>query len=132
MASVFPSPLCDLAAHHNVVFVRDLRLTMLIGILPHEKTQPQEVVINIEFYVREHVLPISGDIGDFLDYSVAVSGIREMAAARHRGLLEEFIHEIADYCLRFDPVESVCVQIEKTQVLPDAISAGIRIVKAAH
>jgi dihydroneopterin aldolase len=108
------------------VVIDDLRLSLFIGVHEHEKRARQEVSITIYMLVAEPAASRSDALADVVSYSDVVAGLKERAkSARHVNLVETFAEEVADLALADARVESVVVDVRKTQIIPEAKGVGV-------
>ena len=107
--------------------MRDLAVSALLGIYPHEKTTPQRVLVSVDLSVEEGDGPLHDDIGNVVSYEVVVRRIEAIAAEGHIGLAETLAERIAEACLADRRVASAKVRVEKPDVFPNARSVGIEI-----
>lgn len=120
-----PAPSLD---GHRCLVIHRLRLNLLIGILEHEKTAPQEVVVTIYMYIRETGRARSTDIADYVSYADVVERLRALAASgRHIPLVENLAEEIADIVLADTRVARTVIDIRKTEIIPDCDGVGVII-----
>ena len=121
------APAAATAQAYSRIFIRDLRVDMLIGVYDHEKTATQPVTVNIE---ADFNAPQNwrGDTYDnAVCYDTITQAVRKMATSGHVNLVETFAEYIADFCLQDKRVTAVTVRVEKTAVFADAQSAGVEI-----
>lgn len=112
------------------VGIRDLVLSMLVGVHEFERHAPQRVSISVELALD---FPESG----FADgqyrtvycYETLVARIRELAAAGHVVLVETFAERVADLALSDPRVCRVSVTVEKCDILPECAGVGATIEK---
>lgn len=116
----------------NKVFISGLRFDCIIGILPQERVQAQEIVIDVEADCpgleqagREHNLDCS------LDYAALTEVIRDYVTARRAGLLEELAAELADLIMEKFHTPRVWLRLAKTQAVPGTAAVGIEFCKKA-
>jgi|TARA_B100000315_G_scaffold35070_1_gene29730 dihydroneopterin aldolase len=115
------------SAPHYRIFVRDLVLTGLIGIHSHEQDQPQRIRFNVDILTEDKCDATSDDIANVVSYEDVVSGIKDLLARGHVGLVETLAEEIADMCLDDGRVRVVRVRVEKLDVFDEAASVGVEI-----
>jgi FolB domain-containing protein len=121
-APMFPPP------GRRCIVVGDLRLEFFIGVLAHEKKARQEVSITIHMIVAEAASVRSDALADHVSYADVVAKLRERAkSTRHTHLVETLAEETADLALADPRVESVVVDVRKTQIIPEAKSVGVII-----
>ncbi len=111
----------------NIIFVRDLRIDMHVGIYAHEKNKKQPVIINADIYLDNSTRWINDDIRQTLSYEEIDSRIQKISEKQHFNLLETFLEYIAREFLSIDVVRSIDIGIEKPSIMKNARSAGVRI-----
>ena len=116
------------------VFVRDLTLTARIGVHPHERDAPQRVRINLDLAVDDdgaRAMSRAGagrdELSRVVDYEALADRVRALAGAGHTQLVETLAERIAEVCLHDSRVHSARVRVEKLDVFPDAVSAGVEV-----
>lgn len=120
----------DQAIRH--VFLRDLVLPASIGVYPHEHAARQRVRINVDLGVTDDAA-LSGiavgrdELARVVDYEKVADKVRALVASGHVRLAETLAERIADACLADGRVQLARVRIEKLDIFPDAVSAGVEI-----
>ena len=110
------------------VVIDDLRLRFFVGVHAHEKQARQQVSITIHMYVADAGPTRSDDLADHVSYADVVAKLRERAkSTRHVNLVETLAEEVADMALADSRVESVVVDVRKTEVVPEAKGVGVII-----
>lgn len=113
---------------HRCVVISNLRLPFFIGVFEHEKKAPQEVVITVKMYVPEAGRAVSTDIADYVSYADVVDGIKAIADSKdHIELVETLAEKIADIALNDKRVAHVLVDVQKSQIIPEAEGVGVII-----
>jgi FolB domain-containing protein len=122
-ASILPPP------GQRCVVVDDLRLAVFIGVHDYEKAARQEVSITLHMFVRDDVATArNDDLADHVSYADVVARLKERAkATRHINLVETLAEEAADFALADARVESVVVDVRKTEIIPEAKGVGVII-----
>jgi FolB domain-containing protein len=122
-ASIMPPP------GQRCIVVDDLRLAFFIGVHEHEKQARQEVSITLHMFVADDAAASrSDDLADHVSYSDVVAKLKERAkAVRHTNLVETLAEEAADFALADARVESVVVDVRKTEIVPEAKGVGVII-----
>ncbi|MDP7543999.1 MAG: dihydroneopterin aldolase, partial [Alphaproteobacteria bacterium] len=72
------------------------------------------------------------DIANVVSYEDVISGIKDLLARGHVGLVETLAEEIADICLDDGRVRVVRVRVEKLDVFDEAVSVGVEIERQSH
>jgi FolB domain-containing protein len=121
-ASIMPPP------GQRCIVIDDLRLDLFIGVHEHEKRARQQVSITIHMFVPDTGPSRSDNLADHVSYADVVARLKERAgSARHTNLVETLAEEAADFALADPRVESVVVDVRKTQIVPEARSVGVII-----
>jgi FolB domain-containing protein len=122
-ASILPPP------GQRCIVVDDLRLDVFIGVHEHEKLARQQVSITLHMFVRDDAATArSDDLADHVSYADVIAGLKERASSRrHTELVETLAEEVADLALVDGRVESVVVDVRKTQIIPEAKGVGVII-----
>jgi FolB domain-containing protein len=109
------------------IIIKDLRVTGIIGIYEHERTAPQEILINIVLFTDIHKTAQTDDIADCVDYEKVADKIKAHAETSKRLTVEALTEDIARLCLETPGVERADVRVEKTQAIPYTGSVGVEI-----
>jgi len=122
-ASILPPP------GQRCIVVDDLRLDVFIGVHEHEKLARQQVSITLHMFVRDDAATArSDDLADHVSYADVIARLKERASSRrHTHLVETLAEEVADLALVDGRVESVVVDVRKTQIIPEAKGVGVII-----
>jgi dihydroneopterin aldolase len=112
------------------IFLRDLRVDMLLGIYDHEKSNSQPVVINVEADVDLPELGWQSDEHEHVVcYEKLSNMIKEIASSGHFNLVETLAERIAQDAMNNPMISAVKIRIEKVAVFKDAYSAGVEIIR---
>lgn len=119
------------------VFLRDMILPARIGIYPHEQASAQRVRINVDLAVREAPPPpadkpltVRQELARVVDYAKVANEVRAIVGAQHVRLVETLAERIAAACLLDPRVRLARIRVEKLDVFPDAVAAGVEIERA--
>lgn len=125
--------IADAALALRHVFVRDLVLRGRVGVHAHERDREQRIRVNLDLGVRDPDAPMSrpaaghDDLARVVDYEGLAEGVRRLVAGGHINLVETLAERIAEHCLMDERVVSARVCVEKLDVFPDAVSAGVEV-----
>ena len=110
------------------VFIKNLLVPGIVGINPEERTNPQEVLVNVTMWVDLRPAAQSDDIADAVNYRTVAKAIIAHIEQGSPMLVERLVTEIAAICLDADArVAEVEVEVEKPGALRFADSVGVRI-----
>ena len=109
------------------ILIKDLHLRTIIGINDEERTDRQDVLINLIVETDTRPAGQSDDIADAVNYRTLTKEIIELVETSRFLLVERLAEEIARLCLSDVRVERVSVTVEKPQALRFARSVGVSI-----
>ncbi len=109
------------------VFVRDLEVQAVVGVLEHEKLAPQKLVISVDLTVREGEEGLEDRLENVVCYGNVVDNIKAIIARGHVNLIETLADMIAESALADRRVLAAKVRIEKPDIIPECQSVGIEI-----
>ena len=104
-----------------------LRFNANLGILDHEKTAPQPILVDAELNLgAQPLLPSDDDITHVLDYRKVRRIIIDECTAQHVNLLESLIGKLALRLMQLPGVVGVRVKIAKLEIFDDC-EVAIRV-----
>ena len=105
----------------NCLRIVDLELVCIIGILPHERTQAQRLVLHAELDVdfslakAEASAVVSG-----VDYAAVAAYLKESAMLGQFGLLEDLLNDLAyGVMAKFPALWGLTLRASKPDILQD-------------
>ena len=113
----------------DYVIIRELRVTCIVGVLPAERSTPQEVVASLAVGTDTARAARSGELADTIDYAALAERARELIVAGRYRLLETMAEDLADCVLRDPLATSARVTIRKPAAVAGARDAGVEIVR---
>ena len=108
------------------IHIKDLLCRAIIGTLPEERVQKQDVIINIILF-SDHNPAASDDLADAIDYRDIIGPAIALTETSQFFLIEKLALEIMKLCFTDSRVERAIVSIEKPRAVPYAVSAGVTI-----
>lgn len=97
-----------------------LRFDANLGVLDHEKTAPQPIMVDAELNIgSQPLLPSDDDLMHVLDYRRVRTIIIEECTAQHVNLLETLIGKLCKRLLDLPGVLGVRVRIAKLEIFDD-------------
>jgi dihydroneopterin aldolase len=107
-------------AGHQTLALTGLRFDANLGILEHEKIDPQPIQVDAELNLgSQAVLPSDDDIMHVLDYRKVRKIIIEECTAEHVNLLETLIGKLSNRLMQLPGVLGVRVKIAKLEIFED-------------
>ncbi len=111
------------------IHIRDLLLRCIVGINEHERTQKQDVVVNVEMWVNVSEAVRSDDVSKTVDYKEVNKQIITAVEGSSYFLIESLASKIAEVCLANSKVRKVRVEVEKPGALRFARSVGVELTR---
>ncbi|MFZ4720100.1 MAG: 2-amino-4-hydroxy-6-hydroxymethyldihydropteridine diphosphokinase [Ilumatobacteraceae bacterium] len=106
------------------ILIDDLRVTTIIGALPHEREIAQPLRFDLSIGVDLHQAGLTDELNDTVHYGLVCERIVEMARESKDILLERLAAKAADVVLEFDLVEQVEVRLTKLRPpLPEDVQS---------
>jgi len=114
------------------VFLRDMVLPASIGIYPHEHRSPQRIRVNVDLGVDDETMMKGEMVGPdelprVVDYEKLAIQVRAIVGDGHVRLVETLAERIASACLQDPRVRMARIRVEKLDIFPDSVSAGVEI-----
>ncbi len=111
----------------QILTLTGLRFDANLGILDHEKTSPQPILVDAELNLgTQDLLPHDDDITHVLDYRKVRKIIIDECTAEHVNLLESLIGKLAHRLMLLPGVLGVRVKIAKLEIFDDC-DVAIRV-----
>lgn len=111
------------------VFINDLLVRGVIGISDRERSQPQDIVVNIVLYTDISKGAATDKIEDCVNYRTIAKAIIVHIEKNSRYTVEALATDIAELCLNTDGVEKVRVKVEKPGAVRFSKSVGVEITR---
>lgn len=112
------------------IYIRDLRLRCIVGIYPEERTNKQDVLINVTMWCDLRRAAETDQIEDTVNYKFVKKGIAALVEGSDYLLIERMAGAIADLCLKEAGVEQVQVTVDKPGALRFARSVAVEITRS--
>jgi dihydroneopterin aldolase/D-erythro-7,8-dihydroneopterin triphosphate epimerase len=109
------------------IIIKDLFLRTIIGINDDERSNRQDVLINLELETDTRAAGKSDRIEDAVNYKTITKQVIDLIEGSRYFLVEKMAEEIAQLCLADRRVSCVKVTIEKPAALRFARSVGVSI-----
>lgn len=120
----------ELSDRLDKIRITDLRLQCIIGINDWERTQKQDVVINVIIYADLKKPCQTDRLEDSVDYKEIKKEIIAIVENSSFNLIERLAEEIARICLRHQIVNAARIRVDKPGALRYAKSVGVEIFRA--
>lgn len=111
----------------DIIFLRELKVTTLIGIYEREKRVPQTLQLDLDIALPSSRACQSDDIRDALDYAQVAQHIQTVLGSGHFSLLETLAEHIAQIILKDFNAPWVKVSVAKLQAIRNCKQVGVCI-----
>jgi len=111
------------------IYIRDLALQCIIGIFPEERTNKQDVIINITLDCDLHTAGESDALSDTVDYKTIKLNILAFVEKSSFQLIESLAEGISQICLADPRVQNTTVTIDKPGALRFCKSVAVEITR---
>ena len=119
----------EIPVHNDKIYIRDLAVRCIIGINHDERTEKQDVIINIVLYADTMKAGQSDNLEDSVDYKMVKKAVLSLVENSAFLLIEKLAEEIAKVCLDDSKVQKVNVTVDKPGVLRYTRSVAVEIVR---
>jgi dihydroneopterin aldolase len=113
--------------------LRGLHVDAICGVLPHERTTPQPLELDVDQIADLSPAGATDALGDTIDYGAVVATVEHVATTLQPELLERLADAVAAAVLALDDrIERVEVAVRKLDPpVPQRLAtSGVRIVRA--
>lgn len=112
----------------DTVFITKLQLQGILGIYPHERVTPQEIVISVAMQLDVTDSAEQDDLRQTVSYAQVAEEIGRIVARGDCLLVERLAVTIAQEILQTHSlIHSVTVRVEKPTAVPLAQSVGVEV-----
>lgn len=112
---------------HDIVFIKNLKLDVIIGIYDHERTQTQPITLNVEMAWDNRPAGKSDDITLTLDYEKVSNYIKAFASDSAFLLVERFTEVLAEKLIMEFNIEALTLELNKLTAIPGTDAVGVKI-----
>ena len=116
-------------SYKRKILISDLVLLISIGIHDFEKNKKQEVKFNIQLDVNPSLFPSKDKLNSIVNYETIINIINNLTKNKHYELLETLAEDVFDELFKDINIQKVELRIEKTQIIKNTSSVGIKITK---
>ena len=113
----------------DIITIKNLRITCIIGCKPEERVTPQEVRVTTRIGCDCRLAGHSDRLEDTINYARLSEQFIRIATEGQFSLIETLAERIAAFCLEEPRVSQVEVTVEKPEALPLADYAAVTITR---
>lgn len=111
------------------VFLRNLELDVVIGVLPEERLAPRRLLVNVAAVCETRGATAADDIRDVVDYRLIRQAAVDAAAGTAFQLVETLAARIADAIVAVPGVLEARVTLDKPGALETCESVAVEMVR---
>jgi dihydroneopterin aldolase/D-erythro-7,8-dihydroneopterin triphosphate epimerase len=119
----------DISVFSDKIYIRDLEIRCIIGVNQVERTEKQDVVINVILFTDTRKAGRTDALADSVDYKRVKKAILSLVESSEFLLIEKLADEIAKVCLDDSKVQKVNVTVDKPGALRYTRSVAVEIVR---
>lgn len=118
-----------MAAVSDHILISDLRVVSVVGVLEHERENPQPLRVDVDIHVDLHDAGMSDDLSETVHYGEVCTALVAVARAHSDQLLERLAQRMADTVLTFPRVAAVDLTLTKLRppIPEDVRTSAVRI-----
>jgi dihydroneopterin aldolase len=116
----------------DILFLRDFRLELIIGLYEWERKAPQPVMLDIEIGLYDHKAGHTDDVADTIDYGKVALRIQEAVTQREIRLVETLGEMIAEIVRSEFGAPWVKVAVRKLGILRGVKELGIIVERGSR
>jgi len=116
----------------DTIFIRELKITTLIGIYERERHVPQTLQLDLDIALPNSRACQSDDINDALDYANVTQHIQTVLSEGHFSLVEALAEHVAQLILNDFKAPWVRVSVAKLQAIRSCKMVGICIERGSR
>ena len=109
------------------VFISGLSARGIIGVYDWERSEPQEILIDVVLFTDLRKAGQSDDVRDSVDYHAVARKVQTHAEPARRLTVEALAADLARICLAEPGVERVRLRVEKPSAVGFTKSVGVEI-----
>ena len=111
----------------DIIFLRELKVTTLIGVYEWEKRVPQTLQLDLDIALPDSRACQTDNIDDALDYAKVAQHIQTVLSDGHFSLLESLAEHIAQIILKDFNAPWAKVSVAKLQAIRNCKMVGVSI-----
>ena len=111
------------------VIIKNLIISMFIGIHAFEKKKKQRVKFNLVINIDQNLVPNDRDLKSIVNYEQVIMVIKKIISRKHYPLLETLAEKIFEKLFENLRIKKILLRIEKLDVIKNTTSVGIELEK---
>ncbi len=113
----------------DTIFIKNLRFEAIIGIYPHERTELQPMVINLEMANDIRDAAKNNDLEASINYAAVSEAVIQFCQEAKAELLETLAENISEFLMTQFNIPGLRLEIGKPIAVAEAELVGVRIAR---
>ncbi|NDC83149.1 dihydroneopterin aldolase [bacterium] len=109
------------------ISIHSLQIATTIGQYAFERTAPQCIVVDLDYWTNTEGAEIDDTISGTVDYAAVCLAIREFASRSHFQLLEALARGIMTDLLAQFPIQELVIRLTKSGCVPSAAAVSVEL-----
>ena len=111
------------------ILIEELKLKGIVGIHPHERTNKQDIIIDLELFCDVSAAASSDLIEDSVDYARIVDKVTNFVENSECFLVEKLADQILILVLEDQRIEKARIRLYKPEAIESARRVGIELIR---
>ena len=113
------------------IFIHNLVVQTIIGVLPHERTNQQPIELDIALKTNTALAAQSENLADTLNYAAIAEGLSIYIQSTQFLLIETLADSIVKWLWNFSPmINQVTLELRKPMAVQQAKTVGLRVTRS--
>ena len=110
---------------YTKIFLKDVRVSVLLGLLPQERERTQEIIVNVELFTMQPAYLKDSTAKTIIDYRGVYELVTGWKNRPHTDLIETLVQDLLGACFAYRDVAACKVSVLKPEIFEYAAGAGV-------
>ncbi len=115
----------------GTILLESLEIECIVGIHPHERSEPQKLLIDVELDRDFDAAQATEDVEHTVDYVELADALTELAVRGRFHLIETYAERAAEMIIEKFRADRVALEVKKPAAVPRARWAAVRVERFA-
>lgn len=111
----------------DCVFIENLEMNAIIGVLAHERIEPQPVQIDLSLYFDVKTAGNNDTLAETIDYADISEKLTAFISQSKFNLIEKLADSICEWLFNHYPMQKIQLTLRKPNAIPQAKTVGVII-----
>lgn len=113
--------------NNDCIFIENLEMDAIIGVLAHERVQPQPVQLDLSLYFDVKTAGTNDALPDTIDYADICEKLTAFISQSKFNLIEKLADSICEWLFHHYPMQKIRLTLRKPEAIAQAKSVGVMI-----